>query len=415
MGMKSLFSPPGLFRVSSIFHHAPRFNLPGLCGFYLFISISIFLSTSSNCLAANISGHPGNYLSLLSTLKSGDTLVLVPGTYRHGLPVHNMNASANKPIVIQGPNEQGEALFLAQPGHNTVSIVDSSHIVIRNLEIDGRGLYVDGVKAEGHSDYAHHITLEHIMIRNQGQHQQVVGISTKCPTWGWVIRNNVIVGAGTGMYLGDSDGSAPFINGLIEHNKVINTIGYNLQIKHQTVRPYDVDGLPIADGETVIRFNVFSKAENASNQGLARPNVLVGHWPLSGDGVNDVYKIYDNVFLQNPYEALFQGEGNIELYNNLFFNSYENGYSAIAIQKHNCVPRKIRVFNNTVISPGVGIQINGGSPRHLQVAKKNTVFADRPVIGGIKRDNVTGSFTEAGHFMHTPHTLLENLKRYHQQ
>ena len=51
----------------------------------------------------------------------------------------------------------------------------------------------------------HHVTIENLNIVNYGADQQVVGISTKGPAWNWTIRGNRIVGAGTGMYLGNSD------------------------------------------------------------------------------------------------------------------------------------------------------------------------------------------------------------------
>ena len=93
-----------------------------------------------------------------------------------------------------------------------------------------------------------------------------VGISTKTPTWGWVIRRNVIHGAGTGIYLGDSDGSDAFIGGVIENNLIRNTIGYNMQIKHQTPRP-TVTGMPAGQSVTIIRHNVFIKNDQVSPDG----------------------------------------------------------------------------------------------------------------------------------------------------
>ena len=79
----------------------------------------------------------------------------------------------------------------------------------------------------------------------------------------------------------------------------------------------------VSDGsdDYVIRRNVFSKSSNSSTGSLARPNLLVGHSPLSGTGVDDRYEIYGNFFFQNPTEALFQGEGNVALYDNLFVNA----------------------------------------------------------------------------------------------
>ena len=56
---------------------------------------------------------------------------------------------------------------------------------------------------------------------------------------------------------------------------------------------------------------------------MARPSLLVGHFPLTGAGRNDVYEIYGNFFWQNPTEALFQGEGNIALYDNVFVNDFD--------------------------------------------------------------------------------------------
>ena len=154
--------------------------------------------------------------------------------------------------------------------------------------------------------------------------------------------------------MGDSDGSAPFIAGLIEHNLVVDTLGYNLQVKHQSSRP-DIAGIPAGENVTIIRHNVFSKAEGGSEAPMARPNVLVGHWPLSGPGADDRYLVYGNFFYQNSFEALFQGEGNIALYNNLFVNSHGD---AVHIQPHNDVPRSIDVFYNTILASGTAPSSN---------------------------------------------------------
>ena len=85
----------------------------------------------------------------------------------------------------------------------------------------------------------------------------------------------------------------------------MDTIGYNMQIKHQNPRPTNI-GMPTGPSKTIIRHNVFSKADNSIGSS-PRPNLLVGHFPLSGPGVDDVYEIYGNFFYQNPTEALFSG------------------------------------------------------------------------------------------------------------
>jgi hypothetical protein len=362
------------------------------------------LCTSSEALVYRAS--PENYAPMISTLRPGDTLALSPGEYRDGLQVHNLVGKPQRPITITGPERGAPSVFVARENRNTVSIVDSAYIVIRNLALEGRNLPVDAVKAEGQSHWAHHITLENLVIRGYGNNQQTVGISTKCPAWNWVLRGNAIFGAGTGMYLGNSDGNAPFIAGLIERNVIVDTIGYNLQIKHQNRRP-DLVGIPTGRSVTIIRNNVFAKTGGDSVD-AARPNVLVGHFPPSGPGVEDDYAIYGNFFYQNPHEALFQGEGNVALYSNLFYNEHGD---AIRIQPHNDVPRRITVAYNTVLATGVGISVirNEGAEAFPQVVSANAVFADLGVAGGTQIGNVTAPLADAKTFLRRPFAPLGAL------
>ncbi|MGB5339349.1 MAG: hypothetical protein WBO06_09670, partial [Gammaproteobacteria bacterium] len=99
-----------------------------------------------------LEGSPANYRQLLGQLGPDDTLQLRSGKYRQGLPVHHLNGRPDKPILITGPEQGARPVFLGRPGANTVSILDSSHVTIRNLELDGLGLPVDAVKAEGYAD-----------------------------------------------------------------------------------------------------------------------------------------------------------------------------------------------------------------------------------------------------------------------
>jgi hypothetical protein len=354
-------------------------------------------------------GNPGNYLTLLAQLQPGDTLLLDAGTYTDGLPLYNLNGSVNAPIVIAGPTTGGTAVFLADPCicYNTIEIQDSSYIEIRNLELDGQQLSgVDAVKAGGNpfTNWAHHITLENLTIHDHDNGQQTVAISTKIPVWDWVIRANIIDGAGTGLYLGDSTGDAPFINGLIEHNLVMNTLGYNMQIKQQNPRP-TLPGIPTS-GKTIIRHNVFSKANNTALGGDARPNLLVGHWPLTGAGSNDLYEIYGNFFYENEsLERLFQGEGNVALYNNLFVSTTSD---ALSFQAHNDQPRTINVFNNTIVAAGTGINISGIDTNFTQRVIGNAIFAGTPFNVAAEVEtagNITDLTANATNYLTNPFAL----------
>jgi hypothetical protein len=336
-----------------------------------FVGGIAFACLIESAYATTYNVDPRSYLERLAQLKPGDRLQLAPGTYRDGLSINGIHGSNEQPIVIEGSSSGAPTVFQGVSGRNTVSLRNASFVEIKNLMLDGGGLDVDGVKAEHGGGVVHHITLEGLTIIGHGGDQQTVGISTKTPATNWTIRNNLIIGAGTGMYFGGSDGSAPFISGLIESNVIVDTLGYNLQIKHQRTRPL-LSQLPPTAQRTVIRGNVFSKAANASTGKSARPNVLVGHFPPGGVGSDDEYQIVGNVFLSNPEEALFQGEGNLLLRRNVFLNPVG---PAVVVQPHQGVPRRITIENNFVVGLGAGIELTGVDPRFVPAVARNRLFA----------------------------------------
>lgn len=373
----------------------------------LFVASLLIAGPSEVSWSAELSGRPEDYRAIVKQLKPGDRLVLEPGAYRDGLRLHGIQGESDARIVIEGPAEGPRAVFYARDGANTISIANSSYITIRNLELDGLGLPVDAVKAEGSAAWAHHITLEGLRIVNHGVDQSTVGIATHCTTWDWVIRGNEIIGAGTGMYLGSSRGDAPFVAGLIEYNLVSGTLGYNIQIKQQDSRPV-IDGLPGEPRQTVVRHNVFTKGTNSTVGEQARPNVLIGHLPLRGTGADDDYLVYGNFFYGNPTEALFQGEGNVALYNNVFLNPFG---AAVVIQPHNDVPRAIRIFQNTVLAARGGIRFVGFGGDSRQSVSRNLVFASPPFEAFDTTGNVTGSLIAADRYLDNPKGRLgEDLR-----
>ncbi len=338
---------------------------------------------SGMVFAADYRAGPDDYREQLRRLQPGDRLLLKAGDYRQGLPLHELSGRSGQPIIIEALNPSAPLpRFIARPGANTVSLVNVRYLILRYLELDGRNVPVDALKAEGHSRFADFITLEHLFIHDHAASQQNVGISTKCPALGWVVRKNRIERVGTGMYFGDSDGSDPFIGGLIEANHVSHTLGYNLQFKHQKTRPPDI----AEPHDTMIRYNVFSKQDTLPGP-QARPNVLLGHFPLAGPGSEDRYLVYGNLFLPNPTEALLQAEGRMALYDNAFIN--DSG-DAIHIQPHNDVPRDMAIFSNTILASGTGIQVRrGDSTAYRQYVIANVVAASTPLHGGEAAQNVT--------------------------
>ncbi len=369
------------------------------------LALLLGCACASAAFAATLVAGTADYRDVVRRLAPGDTLLLRPGTYRSGLDVHRLIGRPGAPIVIRGASGTARSVFPASAGRNTVSIVDSAYVTIADIDLLGPSAVVDAVKAEGTSRFAHDITLEGLHISGHNASQQIVAISTKCPAWDWVIKRNVIVGAGTGLYLGNSDGSAPFVRGLIEGNVVVGSIGYAMQIKHQIGRPA-LEGMPVEAAETIVRYNTFAKDERSSSGPLARPTVLFGHWPRAGVGATDRYLVYGNLFIDNPSEALLQAEGNLVLYNNVFVNRHGDG---VAIREHNDFPRSVDVFHNTIVARGVGLLLRGGDPLYRQTVSGNATFSSQANSLPWFSPNVERSYDEAPTLLRRPEARLVDL------
>jgi hypothetical protein len=123
--------------------------------------------------------------------------------------------------------------------------------------------------------------------------------------------------------------------------------------------------------------------------------VLLGHWPLQGPGADDRYLVYENVFVDNSTEALFQAEGRLALYNNVFINPYGDG---VHIQPHNDVPRDMDIFYNTVMARDAGIVIReklSSTEHYSQRVVGNLIAAGKPLQGGTAAHNGTLPFQSA--------------------
>ena len=372
-----------------------------------------------------ITATPANFTSFLSSLSPGDTLFLSAGNYTSSLNLSNKNGTEQDPIVIMGDGQN--TVFLGNACCNTVNLTDCSYIVIRNFKIDGQNInYIDGVKAGGGANhFAHHITVEDLWIVNNGGNiegdNQTVGISTKCAAWSWTIRRCTIIAAGTGIYLGNSDGTSPFVGGLIENNLVINTRGYNMQIKAQNNGVRDIfPGTAVDSQKTIVRYNVWSKDTGSTQIGMgdgSRPCVLFGHFPPSGNGSHDIYEVYGNFFYNNPTEALIQITANTALYNNVFVNQVAPDYGTVVITNHEGFPpRDIRVFHNTVVSTSTegGIVMYSPNTSYQQYCYANAVFSNgTPVLGFSAPntiDNITDAYLHASNYVQAPFDPIPGLE-----
>jgi hypothetical protein len=361
--------------------------------------------------AAVVSADPSNYRALLTTLKPGDTLNLAPGTYPR-LNIKGLNGTPDQWITITGPPSGPPAIIIGEPEYNTVEILNSSYLAIENLRIDSRGIPgAFGISARYHEEnLTHDIRIEGNTLVGQNGGQQTDAISTKTATWGWVIRYNRIIGAGTGIYLGDSDGTQPFVAGIVEHNLIQNTIGYNMEIKDQISIPA-IPGMPMAPTTTIIRNNVFIKDDQPSPDG-DRPNLLVGAFPVTGTGSLNMYEIYGNCFIHNHREALLQASGRVTLHDNVFIDGpYE--YPAVVLRKQNYPLQIAYVYNNTVYTSGRGIYF-GTRAMVDDAVIGNLVFALKPISGTIMRqsNNLVDSLENAPKYVHAPSFEIGTMDFY---
>jgi hypothetical protein len=372
-------------------------------------------NTPQVSVAGVINADPSNYRDLLPALRPGDTLNLAAGTYSR-LQISDLNGTSTAWITITGPMSGPPAVIVGSTDStvdilnssgervrpDAISIVNSSYVAIENLRIDSRGIPgAFGISAHGReTNVTHDIRIERNTLVGQNGSQGTDGISTKTPTWGWIIRNNQILGAGTGLYLGDSDGTQPFVAGLIENNLIKDTLGYDMEIKFQVSWP-SIPGMPIEPTSTIIRNNVFIKNDQPSPDG-DRPNVLLGGFPYDGPGSLNMYEVYGNFFFHNHREALFQASGRVTLHDNVFVDGPYT-YPAVVLRSHDHPLKIAYVYNNTIYTSGRGIYF--GSRAIIDDAVVgNLVFAMTPISGSIMRlsNNVVSSIEKASLYVNSP-------------
>lgn len=376
----------------------------------LLLSASLATTVSLGASSAfAVDANPSNYESILPTLKPGDTLNLAAGTYKGGLDITSLNGTEAQPIVIQGAGDA--TIFEGNGCCNTVEIVNSSYVVVRDILVDGKGIDgVFGVSAKGgESNVVHHITIEGCHLIGQGASQQTVGISTKTPTSGWIIRRNVIEGPGTGMYLGNSDHTFPFAAGLIEYNLIKDPIGYDIQIKDQAEWPSH-PALPSGDSKTIVRHNVFLKNDQPSPDG-PRPNLFLGGQPPSGLGSGDSVEVYGNLIVHNSVdEPLIQAAGRVSIHDNILVDASDE---ALLLTAHDGFPvLRALVYNNTIYGAKRGVVLSGAATEGDALIG-NLIFADTPVSGfTLEKDNVTDSVANAGSYVNAASITLGQMDFY---
>lgn len=374
-----------------------------------FVFLFLLMTTLASAGEIKHAG-PQDYRKVLGSLMPGDTLVLAAGVYSRGLPLSDCHGSPDAWITIQGP-EQGIAEIRQTQNANCVELRQCSYVALKKLSILGEGPTgipgVFGISAQGGlKNLVHHILVEDCIISDWNTSQQAVGISTKTPTWDWIIRRNIIRNCGTGLYLGNSDGTAPFVRGLIENNLVHDPIGYCMEIKYQKAYP-DLPGLPTTPCSTLIRHNVFIKNDQPSPDG-DRPNLLVGGFPDSGPGSMNLYEIYGNFIWHNPRESLLRASGRVSIHDNVLGDCPAAQHEAITLRSHDLPLKLAHVYHNTIYATARGIRV-GSTAQEGQALAGNVIFATGPLLDQATKnasENVTEPVEAAAeHLIHPSLTL----------
>ena len=335
-------------------------------------------------------------------------MILASGSYPF-LNVNGLNGIPQAWITITGPATGPPArIFANSTCCNTVQITNSSYVAITNLTVDSQSLaYIDGINAHDDiSNLTHDILIEGNTLTGQDANQQTCGISTKTPTWGWIIRNNVINGAGTGVYLGNSDGSDPFVGGILEDNLIENTIGYDTEIKFQNPRP-TVTGMPTGQSFTIIRNNVFIKNDQVSSgwrPAQSAGRIFSRQWPWYHRHVRDLWQF---LLPQSPRGTAAGRRARVSIHDNVFVDGipllpsiwkWIDGNLQIAC-----------LYNNTVYSPTYGFYF--GAPITVDGSiTGNLILAATPISGSVPTsNNITDTLANAASYVTAPSLALGSM------
>lgn len=273
-------------------------------------------------------------------LAPGDTLLMQPGTYTHICALRiSAKGTAEAPITILGkPGTQLTIITVPQSYDqklNTLEIVESEYLVLRNLHFRGGSM---GVRIMG----GHHITLEQSSV--QGTQTSAITLNY-ADTSHIVIRNNQISDTsgngkspGEGIYVGCHDASCRVTDSIFEYNTITslrgNSGGGN-------------DGIEIkrGSGGNIVRYNTI---ENL-NAGGSYPGIFV-----HGDSATP--NLIENNLITDCAEGI-RVVGNALVRNNLIVRASRAGIVSSPHEKTRQVS-SVSIINNTVIDSGVCAQLN---------------------------------------------------------
>jgi nitrous oxidase accessory protein len=102
----------------------------------------------------------------LGAAPPGGVIRLAPGDYQGNVSVSGRNGAPGKPIVIEGADPKNPPVF--KGGTEALHFTSCSHIVIRNIALNGQGDNGINIDDGGTIGTAHHFLLENIAVSDTG-------------------------------------------------------------------------------------------------------------------------------------------------------------------------------------------------------------------------------------------------------
>ncbi|MCE9548152.1 MAG: right-handed parallel beta-helix repeat-containing protein, partial [Planctomycetia bacterium] len=142
----------------------------------------------------------------IGSAKPGTRIQIAPGRYQPGLFVKNLRGTQERPITIEGSDEQHPPLF--EGGHEAWHFSGCEHLTLRNVAVKGQQYNGINVDDGGTLDNpSHHIVLENLRVSEVGPNGNFDGIKLsgvedfvvrRCEVSGWGGQSVDMVGCHRG-------------------------------------------------------------------------------------------------------------------------------------------------------------------------------------------------------------------------
>lgn len=296
-----------------------------------------------------------------SPVRSGDQVLILPGTYVENVDVKKWGAPS-LPITIKG---QGEVVIKDPSSHSgagegVLEVLNARHLVIENITIEKAYFY--GVLIRG----SHDIVLRNIRTRKSGASGIIATVDRRTGTRSSNIR---------------------ILNSTVE--KACHTFSRTGQGGQEAISIVSVNGFEVAYNHVIGGKKEGIDAKVWSRNGLIHHNTVFGQKRAGiyidglGGYARDI-SVYSNLVYKNGHGIVVSNEGgggrteNIKVFNNVVYQNTDRG---IHVARWGRGPRhpisEVYIVNNTISkNGGLGIGVENSEASDI-VVRNNISFGNR--------------------------------------